>query len=525
VVKTFGWDTAFILHFDDVNAAIAAANVTPPTFEQQLTIGGSPWSVSGTFDPWRLTGGSADTLEMTLPMRTVKVAGGTISEELQDLPVIVQFELQKVPQGNATPTSGPNTLQPTDFTLTPPAYPTNFPLEAKLAFQQAMPDWLAANASKIALAFATVDLDRKVSEGQQGIQWLLPTDTSYAVGQTDEGDYLFGVLSMVDGHSPVGNTQVLDPTAPTSPGRGSFLISQSIVLDNMVRPGLAAIFGATPDKFDMRADGTEIGSNTELTMANFKISDTETRVATMPIGGIVVRVDASDLALELTGVTYEYSYDIEVMVNSSSTHAFKYQNSRIDLELTEITTSASASSGKAALGISIATAVALEVLVTAIGAGIGSRFRTADPGEVELATNPQGQQQPTGAIAPTTQAVPAGGSSSVGAPSATTSATQQAATELANPAAPTDQTGFFGRMNPKVKGALVAAGVGGVIGAVISSIPAMVALDAQGKADDLPTLQTFLETAVSTVVWPANVQFTPDNVTLDGCLVIHGAIG
>ena len=77
---TYGWDTAFAIRVDDVNAAIVRAHTSPPSFDCSThdEQGNVDVHVSGTFGDWQMTlGGSGKLVHFSTPVTSLVVQGTT----------------------------------------------------------------------------------------------------------------------------------------------------------------------------------------------------------------------------------------------------------------------------------------------------------------------------------------------------------------------------------------------------------------------------------------------------------------
>lgn len=239
--QTYGWDTVFAMHIDDVNAAIVAQKSSPPSFAQDDPDEG--YSIAGKFGDWAIVpGGDGDLVCLGLPIRDTIVTGpgskwsvsGTIRamvrlDLLHDAEVAARRHL-KVRTTAVAPNTPVATVVGSSFSGGGAP-----PFIAQTALQMLMQDWLNANLADFDHVFSTVDLDHRAASG--AFQWMQPTDVAYAY--TDLGtatDGALAILSMTGGRSSEGLIQQVSNACIPDGHKGSLLISKARVIDQLLLP-------------------------------------------------------------------------------------------------------------------------------------------------------------------------------------------------------------------------------------------------------------------------------------------------
>lgn len=279
---TYGWDTAFAIRADDVNASIVRAGSSPATFTASAA---DPHTnidvaVSGTFSDWQLTlGGSGKLVHMAVPVTGLTAKGtvpnrGPVTFTFGPGTFEIEVELTYVPHDDP-PTDASGTFHQLRVLHTGATAdeqvvtvlgasgfgtstdPTATPFEAVADdVTAAMQTWFNANLVDFEHVFATVNLGRTADKGQ--FAWLLPTFTSYAWIDGDTlDDSILGILCMTEGRSADGLGQEISPNAIPDGARAGFLIAPRRFVSEMVWPSMSLVWkGTSPSDFTMRADGT-----------------------------------------------------------------------------------------------------------------------------------------------------------------------------------------------------------------------------------------------------------------------------
>jgi hypothetical protein len=247
--STFGWDTAFAVRIENVNAVIRARKAGPAGFDYQDPA--DPQTrCSGTFGPWQLVrGGDGGSVNVLVPMTGItgqfKEGAGYQSYFCAAASITVTVRLNFVAAGGTRRTLlvDPASQDPdapvvevyaTDFGQAPvtPSYAV-YPLQA------AVVAWCTKNLADFAYIFSVADLNDEADTGAWA--FLKPTAVSYAYVDGDsDADAFLGVLALTGGQSPAGLQQVLD-TRIVQPGEeGAFCISRQLLLNRLILPQLLA---------------------------------------------------------------------------------------------------------------------------------------------------------------------------------------------------------------------------------------------------------------------------------------------
>jgi hypothetical protein len=297
---TYGWDTAFAIRVDDVNAAIKRKGTSPKLFAAKTTdphtkIG---VNVSGAFSDWQITlGGSGKLIHMATPVTKLTASGtvpgkGPVSFAYGPGVFEIEVELEFVPHtdprsaGTGTfhnlkvrgSASAPNqqvvtVLGAYDFgvSVDPSATPFSAVADDVMA---AMQSWFNNNLMDFEHVFATVNLGRTADKGQ--FAWLLPTYTSYAYidGPTLD-DSILGILCMTEGRPADGLDQQISPNAIPKGARAGFLLAPERFLTEMVWPSMPLVFkGTISADFALNTDKAGLSlAKGEVTIDSLKDDD------------------------------------------------------------------------------------------------------------------------------------------------------------------------------------------------------------------------------------------------------------
>jgi hypothetical protein len=279
---TYGWDTAFAIRVDDVNAAIIRKGSSPKSFSaaSKDPHTGIAVVVTGTFSDWQITkGGSGKLIHMSTSVTQLTAKGeipgkGPVSFVFSSGTFEIEVELEYVPHtdppeggtgsfhnlkvrhtGATSEEQVVTVLGAHDFGTSTDG--SNTPFEAVADdVKAAMQDWFNANLIDFEHVFATVNLNRTADKGQ--FAWLLPTYTSYAyVDGATLDDSILGILCMTEGRSADGLDQEISPNAIPEGARAGFLIAPERFVREMLWPSMPIVYkGAKSSDFAMRTDGT-----------------------------------------------------------------------------------------------------------------------------------------------------------------------------------------------------------------------------------------------------------------------------
>lgn len=285
---TLGWDSVNAILLPEVNAAMVASGRSPKAFERRIQ---DNWTISGTFDSWRLVrGGSGAIVFLRAPLTTAHMSfTGSPDLDFTDGWVTVAIKLQYLPQppGEGHPdepddsdgikqylASDPSARSADDPAVVVQAvdYGSAKPDDMQRAlFAGAIANWFNANLATFTYVFSVVNLNSRAAKEQ--FQWLKPTYSSYAYfnGATDATSY-FGVLNMTSGAQPDGLTNQLPPSAIPADCNASILVSNELFMRQMILPGLTKSFvNATESSFRITGKGKVIENLVDITLDDIKV--------------------------------------------------------------------------------------------------------------------------------------------------------------------------------------------------------------------------------------------------------------
>jgi len=529
--STNGWDTVFAIKFPDVNSAIVSAGASPASFSYTNTGSSGTIVITGTFGDWQLTtGGDGENLHMSLPISSGSVDNAGSVTPYSNATATIEVRLDLLPQPGATSTSGPNNLvvDPSVVSVLDISYSGTAPDAVTSALiNQGLEDWLVANIQDFNHVFATVDLNTRLDSASQ-FQWLMPTHTSYAVGDAATvADAVFAVLSMTENRSAANLSHIVDADAIPGGERSGFLINTERFLEKIVLPGVPVFFSnASESDFDIVEDGTQIVNNTSLTFQEFTLENGNTVTADIERGNFTVTVEETNLITTFSGLHYSSSPGIDVYVDFTQYSVMELDDEgRIDLRATTFTQGGSVETSVGVQIADIISGVVVEVLAIAIGTAAGSWLEDAAEVEqnvqegIELEQNTANMGETTGNI------LPGATDAEIGQAQEGTNAVQTAADEVGNANQPARFNGWLARGNVKMKGAVIGGLAGLFVSTPLSAIVFILEAIADKNREDIPTLLEFAETAVSPVTWPNASQYTLTSATLNGCLQIGGDPG
>jgi hypothetical protein len=418
---TYGWDTAFAIRVDDVNAAIIRKGASPKSFSAAAKDPhtGIEVDVTGTFSDWQITmGGSGKLIHMSTPVTQLTAMGeipsqGSVRFVFGAGTFEIEVELEYVPHTDP-PDGGTGrfhnlkvrhtgTTAEEQVVTVLGAYEfgtstdgSNTPFDAVADdVKAAMQDWFNTNLIDFEHVFATVNLNRTADQGQ--FTWLLPTYTSYAyIDGATLDDSILGILCMTEGRSADGLDQEISPNAIPEGARAGFLIAPERFVKEMLWPSMPIVFkGARSSDFAMRTDGTgltlaagsatiedlkdEDGNAHETVLKNFELTtsdqlltvDATTRVEISPgIHAFTHVVSSYGLTLHTAAAGKETIF----YVKHSTTDPEHWTEESEGVKITEILEGIAAA--LVVVAISVATdgaGFAAAALVVGILAGVGSK--------------------------------------------------------------------------------------------------------------------------------------------------------
>lgn len=328
IASTNNWDTVFAVDFDAVNDGIRAQGSSPEGFDHTQSSGGETARLFGDFGDWELIGGSGHLLEMRLPITTFTFEmTGENPETRNDAWATIQLSLHQVTGDEGSGLGGGT---PVSFCSCPPK---NLLMNSN-EFSVAVMDmgWPGSDTEqelvddcKILLAdyyrqassledfdhtFVTVNLNSRLGKDGSDFSWIAPTDTSYGVLEDGgAGGGSFAVLCMINGNTPPENHNV----SPAIKGdkRAGFLINKPVFLENMVKPGIANMFGRELDdtewvdaNFVVASDS--ITNKNALSISDFSIDGKDNVTAQVPARTFRVTMNDTELALDYQGMHHPY---------------------------------------------------------------------------------------------------------------------------------------------------------------------------------------------------------------------------
>lgn len=303
--QTYGWDTVFAMHIDDVNAAIADRKTSPVSFAQDDPAEG--FAIVGSFADWSIVpGGDGDLICLALPIDDVLItspggpwkAAGTIRAMIRldlvhDAEVAERrhLKVRLLPPAPGVPVA---TVVGASFHDPAP------PFIADTALRMLMQDWLNAHLDEFDHVFSTIDLNRLAASG--AFQWMQPTDVAYAY--TDLGtqtDGALAILSMTGGRSSAGLVQQVSNACVPAGHLGSLLINKARVIEQLLLPTIPLSYqGAKAGDFVLSTAGNSISTGAG-SVAFIVINDGHDYSAS--IENLSVRVEGTELIYDVTTKT------------------------------------------------------------------------------------------------------------------------------------------------------------------------------------------------------------------------------
>jgi hypothetical protein len=289
IADTLGWDTVFALHLPNVNHALAQPGASPGSFEQDL---GKGYSIQGEFGPWQITrGGDGKNLYLLAPITSGSMEFNNVKTSMAGAEATVIITLDFTPTQPPPPPpgkDGSNHKLQVNTQSGGPSEPVasviylDFPQGGgpkpytvpNALMMGALTQWFVENMATFEHVFSTIDLNLLADKAS--LQWLQPTNTSYAYadGKTDATS-TFGVLTMTGKRSMANLSQEISPDAIPEGQQSGFLISSELFLKKSVLPGLPYAFKkATQSDFQLVENGTEVvkapGVTVELKSIKYK---------------------------------------------------------------------------------------------------------------------------------------------------------------------------------------------------------------------------------------------------------------
>lgn len=251
-ISTFGWDTAFAVRIENVNAAIASRKASPASFSYTSSTD-SQVVCHGQFGDWQLVrGGDGDGVNVLLPVREVTgvapfgASHSNFSWSSGSLTFTVRLQFFEESTGSSTQhllvksTSDEPSVPVVEYYATDESVPPS-PAWAIYAIQSALQSWCTDNLADFAYVFSVADLNDEADKGAWS--FLKPTYVSYSYvdGPTD-ADAFLGVLALTSNRSPDNLQQVIDKRIVPDGVEGAFCISRNLMLLDLIVPQLMTMW-------------------------------------------------------------------------------------------------------------------------------------------------------------------------------------------------------------------------------------------------------------------------------------------
>lgn len=319
-MKTFGWDTVYIIGIDKVNSALAAnKGHLLMDFDASFSLDQSI-SARGKFSAWEIVaGGSGKLLYLGLPIEegTLTVNNGLFTEhsnevnahtvDLSGIKIIVSVELSLLPGYSP---SGSNEEHeslcfemnqvgsgPVGEGLVTPVNAIDpqgkLSAEDKAFILALIAEFLVSHSDKVSYTFATVNLIPP-----QTNSWLAPISSDYAYLDKAGASGYLAIMSVTDSREISHLERTIDPDAIVPGVSGSFLISRNMFLKNMIQPFLPAAYHTTPDSFYLDQPSEAIRNTHSFATQSIVAG----AITYFPyIDGLAITTDAEGLSTQVNG--------------------------------------------------------------------------------------------------------------------------------------------------------------------------------------------------------------------------------
>ncbi|KSV75547.1 hypothetical protein N185_17045 [Sinorhizobium sp. GW3] len=255
-MKTFGWDTVFVVNEDRLNALLLAnANTVTLTFDVEIP-GQVSGRAKGKFAPWQIAeGGSNDIIHLRLTLAEGQMDYGGRRVDLTGLTLVVatyldwlatpdrteqlRFDYHRLGESGNPPQRGELTV----VKLIDPNSMLKPEENALLAF--ALGTQLVARAADVRFVFATVNLVAPTTNS-----WLTPVRSRYGYFRREgnRSGYL-AIFSVTTDRSTNGLQRTVDPAAIPTDTNATYVISDELFLKDVIAPGLARSFNTDVGAF------------------------------------------------------------------------------------------------------------------------------------------------------------------------------------------------------------------------------------------------------------------------------------
>lgn len=270
-MKTFGWDTAFIISTDRLNAMLEK-NSDKTVLQFDAALPGLPASkAKGRYAPWQMTdGGSNEIVHIKLTIDEGRLSDGNRTYDLAGLTLVfathlqwlaydgqredLRFDYNKLGEMGNPPQRGelsvialrdPNQVLPPD-------------VNALLAY--ALGADLVANVEQVRFVFAAVNLIPPATNS-----WLAPRKSAYCLAKREGGGQSFLAILSVTTDRDVSQLQrTVDSAALPNDTNASFVISDNLYLMNVIAPSLGKSMNTGADAFYYDAGARVLRNNRRL---------------------------------------------------------------------------------------------------------------------------------------------------------------------------------------------------------------------------------------------------------------------
>lgn len=544
---TYNWDTAFALNFKSANAAIKAQKSSPPSFSgtrAKSPFGGPAVDVSGEFGDWELCGGSGPLAQLKLPISGTATAK---SKHPQGIPftgsAVIEVSMQYLPQPGQTPSGGTKhalklKLTTTDPQVQPIVSVMSISLnpeakDAEDAVKDVLETWLLTDLEAFDHTFAAVDVGEVADKDQ--FQWLKPTKVGYGINNpegAEPDDFIFAVMAMTENRAGENLGHDVSPNIIPPGSNAGFLISQERFMTKIMKPGIEKMFlNASEADFDVVGDGSTITNVNAVTFNNFvtEASDgsdpTQITGAKLAPNKFNLIANATTMSLSFIDLNFPWGDDGGYTVNMDyNAESQLFMDANKHLQAFTV--------GKPSLSVNVTEST-------------GEKWKNIIEGMVEGIAMAVGGAMIGGALGPAADAAEEGLEGGANAAAEAVEGTEDAL-EFSWDEFPPDEDvpdldevnsnddadasddtansedesytqkfkGFFRRNWRKLLG----MAIGGAVGVVVGKLPDILEAYSENDLAKMPTLDEFVDFAVSPVTWPSQTGYTLQNLALNESL-------
>jgi hypothetical protein len=549
--STNNWDTAFAINFANANKAISTQKSSPKGFSGSKPGGGFSGpqvDVTGQFGDWQLSGGSGSLAELTLPISGVATIHGTTTYEDFAGLAVIEVSMQYLPQppgGQSTDEKGgaTNALKTKTTTSDPQTQPIVSVLSMTLTkgadaqdpVQYVLEEWLLANLDSFNHTFAAVDLGALADKDQ--FQWLNPTHVGYGINNPEgaaPADYVFGVLAMTENRTGVNLGHDVSPNIIPDGCNAGFLISQERFMTKIMLRGIEKLFlNASDTDFSVSEDGSAITNVNPVTFNTFETSSNNgdtvdingatidpqnftltANVTTMSLAFVDLHFPWTGGGYLVDGYTVHLNYNAESELYMDSNKHF--QATTVGTPSLAVSVTESDAEKWTSIVVGIVEGIGLALAGAAIGGALGPVAETAGESLTEGSTAAaEGVEGTTDALEfatdlPADDEIPNLDDENA-----------QADSDSAEDVKNSDNESYkqkFANFFRKNWRKILGMAIGGAIGAVTAEIPNILEAYSENDLEKMPTVEEFVDFAVSPTSWPAQTGYTLMSVALNESL-------